>query len=302
MAKKSHLSAPKWVKWLQEWQANRNDEENVAQAVIDAINGTDVFNVSLESHFLAPYYAVRGSIKLWTGESRGWADLLAFFAIEAASVATHICYLDEAIAKRGGKYIDRKMGVAQLHWIGMNRATLMLITAAAFDRSEFGRWLGNRLKESVLRNDLLVSYPWTQATFERSWIKVFDVEQGRSVSAIDESFGRECSFQPLLNAWSDDEAFGGALSQCCDYHLENCRKDSHVFATLPFPFFPAEIVALVKMRRGFGIPTKVPSHPLLETPFAQVPNELPTLDAEHLARRVVERCARDYPALASILP
>ena len=301
MAKKSHLSAPKWIKWLQDWQASHNDEDQVVDEVNAAIAGTDILGVSIESHFIAPYYAVRGAIQLWQGEQSGWNDVAAFFAIEASRVATHICFLDEMIAKRGGKYIDGKMGVAQLQWIAMNSATLMQMTAEAFERSVFAQWLGDRLRQSVLTNDLLVSYPWKQADFERSWVKVIHVMHGGSISEADNIFGRQGAFQSILSSWNDEKAFGLALSQLCDFHLDNCRSDSHVFATLPFPFFPVEILAMLSMRRQLGILTPPPLHSLMETPFAQIPRQMPWLDSDHLARRVVARCAREYPVIASIL-
>jgi hypothetical protein len=56
------------------------------------------------------------------------------------------------------------------------------------------------------------------------------------------------------------------------------------FSGFPESVFPAEILAVYRVRQDLGLPTPKVRHPLLETPLGRVPSPLPRVPDDVLDR------------------
>src|SRR6266511_2518316 len=98
-------------------------------------------------------------------------------------------------------------------------------------------------------------------------------------------------YQALLDGWNDDEQYAAALLRACDYHCTRrfSKEDEDTeFWHAPFQVFPAEILAVQRVRREQVGSAPMVSHPLLDTPLGRVPVSLPLLH-DQLLQRVITR-------------
>ena len=106
-------------------------------------------------------------------------------------------------------------------------------------------------------------------------------------------------YRAIVKGWTDDSAFRKALVRACDYHC--ARSDPDVdengeFWQRTLNVFPAEILAIMRVRREILGSDVTISHPLMDSPVASVPDDIPRL-TEPLLRRVAERVRRREQSL-----
>ena len=86
-------------------------------------------------------------------------------------------------------------------------------------------------------------------------------------------------YRPVLEAWTQSpERFGEAVKGACDYHLRRIEdptdEDFPEFYYPLYDVFPAEILAIRRVRKRVGLETPDVNHPLLRTPLADPPANL----------------------------
>jgi hypothetical protein len=106
-------------------------------------------------------------------------------------------------------------------------------------------------------------------------------------------------YRGVLETWTQSaEAFGAAVKEACDYHLRRIEDPSDEdFPEFYYPLydvFPAEILAILRIRRRAGLETPPISHPLLETLLADPPTNL-TMTSGALLGSVIQAAGTLWP-------
>jgi hypothetical protein len=61
--------------------------------------------------------------------------------------------------------------------------------------------------------------------------------------------------------------------------------------------FPAELLAIARVRRELGLPDPLSQHPLGQSTLAQIPDPLPNAPKDKFFQESVARCQQAYPKL-----
>jgi hypothetical protein len=80
-------------------------------------------------------------------------------------------------------------------------------------------------------------------------------------------------YQQILDAWTDEEQLGEALLEGIEYHLQNTtmfENSDEAFSDV-WQLAPLEIALIRKARVAEGLSMPAIEHPLLDTPFAEIP-------------------------------
>ena len=107
------------------------------------------------------------------------------------------------------------------------------------------------------------------------------------------------AYDALLDARKSGTAVAAALTAACDYHCGHCdAKDDHAFSWgFIYETFPAEILAVQRVRKELKLPCPAVEHPLFDNPMARIPCPLPKRKKDKLLDRVVARCRKVLPDL-----
>jgi len=103
-------------------------------------------------------------------------------------------------------------------------------------------------------------------------------------------FPRDPAWGPLVSHWRDPDAekLLPILNAACDVHVERIWRgeegtESQYEFNSPFlAVYPAEILAVLRLRDSLGLANPVMDHPLMQTPYAQItalPGEITQKDA-----------------------
>lgn len=101
-------------------------------------------------------------------------------------------------------------------------------------------------------------------------------------------------YQSVADGWGSDAAFRKAILQACDYHCTRYDPDvddNGEFWPSPLDVFPAEILALCRVRREVLGADVLVSHPLLDSPLGIVPEIIP-YSVEPLLRQIEDHVAQ----------
>ena len=104
-------------------------------------------------------------------------------------------------------------------------------------------------------------------------------------------------YQRVLDAWTNEGELVKALFDICDYHCQNTYKDAVPFCEVPYTVFPAEMLAIRRVRSELGLVTPTVEHPLLSTPLFHVPNPVPRRRKDERIEQVLARCHEVFPWL-----
>jgi hypothetical protein len=84
-------------------------------------------------------------------------------------------------------------------------------------------------------------------------------------------------YAAVFDYWDKVNGLGRPIFNACDFHVSRITPragDIRSFESNPHDIFPSELVALYKVRAKLYLPTLPVKHPLLDSPFAQVPESI----------------------------
>ena len=80
-------------------------------------------------------------------------------------------------------------------------------------------------------------------------------------------------YTDVVEAWGDADAVGAALQAALDRHVKRSKTkrkgDLAEFEDVVMYAFPAEVLAVVRVREQLGLATPEPDHPLWQSPLTQ---------------------------------
>ena len=90
-------------------------------------------------------------------------------------------------------------------------------------------------------------------------------------------------YDEIMAAWDAPDRLAALLSTACDFHIRNPGPYEN-FVAYPFDCYPAELLAIFRVRQRLGLETPPVSHPLLESPLARPPIPLPEFSEPAMQR------------------
>jgi hypothetical protein len=204
---------------------------------------------------LGYWHAREACVMIGDGQARGWQEM-----------RRHIDY-GLWILHREVERVRLSGGRGPLDADPTRKPFHLLAMAMSFQDWNQARWLGGTITGT--RGTKLFGY-WYRDPLCCYVTTVCARGLALSSSGCDLGIYRE-----ILQAWDSPPKLADAIRAACDYHLArtNTGNPSSVgeFEDNPQDIFPAEILALHRVRERLGLVTPSVKHPLLETPFAQVP-------------------------------
>jgi hypothetical protein len=190
----------------------------------------------------------------------GWGEMKRFFDYEFWSFRTEI----NSFRPASGRFARTLNATLKpFHLSGL---------AAAFREWDSANWLGSLIIESRC------GFPLGSWTTRRSFLRNYICELlARSMERDDyrDDLG---AYVGIFASWDEPQGLAQAIMGMCDYHVERIETgdpdERGEFRSNPHDIFPSEILALYRVREKLGLETPWVQHPLLETPFAQVPEKI----------------------------
>ncbi|HEV2208113.1 MAG TPA: hypothetical protein VG167_05020 [Verrucomicrobiae bacterium] len=208
---------------------------------------------------LAVWGARNGCLMVAREDCGGWEELKRFFEYRVWVLRTQLRAVDLAKGKRP----TADPTLAPFHLLGM---------ALTFREPSVVRWLGEAILNS--RTGQLLGY-WIDVYLP---FRLYICElhsRLTSVGTVSECFG---PYKGIFSNWESSVALSVEIAKIADYHItriDTGRDDEYgEFNFNPHDIFPTEILALYRVREKLGLETPLVQHPLLDTPFAQVPETI----------------------------
>jgi len=227
---------------------------------------------------LAAWHSRSGCVSI--GNSRtdeGWQEMRRFFDYELWSLRTQC----ERVRLTGGGSRNSADPT--------RKPFLLLAMQMAFRDWEAIEWLGGTVIRS--RNNIMLGHGW--GSEERETLSCYVCElytRCTEKNGFPDDFG---PYEGIFSSWGDASRLGDAIHAICGFHVEQIRADGE-FEHNPHDIFPSEILALYRVREKLGLETPWVKHPLLETPFTQVPEKI-TYEPDPLVVQAMELVEKLLP-------
>ncbi len=228
---------------------------------------------------------------VFTGDPAGWSHLR--FALDFQEWNLRINRYEYAKALANG----RSLSVYLIH----GDLCRCFAQAVALKHDQFADWCGQWMVNELLAPTGFLQ-AWNDTPFHSLMAWLYATWHKCGISLNDKRFQNLGVYQPIVDGWNDDTAFQTALIQACDYHCLRSDPDINEgeaeFWPSPFDVFPGEILAMMRIRHELLGSKVAVSHPLLDSPFGSVPDNIPHL-SEPILQDVADRVRRAEELLRS---
>ena len=221
------------------------------------------------------YTGRQGASEILDGHESGWATLSQALALGRTYIAVFAQTWDA--------------GVQKSSVVMASSAAVMLAHALAIGDDPTADFLAQRLVESVTRG--MFGRSW----FERSPFCTFIVRLHARLRGhrVELPSPEPRAYDAIWASWdSGGAALADALVAACEHHLASVNDTdawTAEFAESAFPVFPAEILAVARVRQRLGLTTPPVAHPLMETALAQLPASVPPARNDETLDRVLDK-------------
>jgi hypothetical protein len=283
---------------LQEWlsQAQSRIPLETCLSGIEAdlqSDETPAQSLVLSLDILAASASASGAAAVLDGDPTGWKSIIKALRYITLYLKVFSDRLEEEIQAQRARHGEGRLRIGSLWWADLNDQLLWLATAMAMGEDKRATWCGNRIVQCLRTagDRLFDGSAWSHTPFEPFMLRLFAIWQG-DVPEFNATRGLNLGpYKGVLDSWTDPHGLADAIVQICDYHCRHCQSIDDPFQTVPFAPFPAEVLALQRVRKELGLATPEIKHPLLENnPMMNVPNPLPPVERDDLYDRVVARC------------
>jgi hypothetical protein len=237
-----------------------------------------------ELSYLANWNARRGVFLISQRDAHGWLDLLR---------AAQYDFWDTRIRCRSYDRAENKV-MAENFTPSIINSGQCGILCMALDAWTEAEWMGRRLQQS--RTDGSIT-PWTwYHAVPRLMIALQRLLAGqRDLGDLELGV-----YKDVFDHWDNPANLQQALLSVANYHVENLRDKSNAdiaeFTHPPVDIVPAELIAIQRVREKLGLETPAIDHPLMETPFANPPRNLPP-EPDELLSQVLDKVRTIIPDL-----
>jgi hypothetical protein len=218
---------------------------------------------------IAYYHGVAGGVLVLNGDEGGWAQL-------------HLSVLYRWWQARLALwwFLGPLAGKGTLNALPENDWANLFTQALAVGELGIAEWCGERISNNPR------AFRYRGGCPSRPFlVRLYALWKGTSPQGVRELV--EPAHCEVLRCWRDEAGLADALAASCDYHI---RQAWHAaggdFRGFPESVFPADVLAILRVRQELRLATPEVSHPLMETPLARVPVPLPRVPDDVLDRVV----------------
>jgi hypothetical protein len=174
-----------------------------------------------------------------------------------------------------------------------------LAQAITFKDDAFSDWCGQRMVQDARKADGFFR-EWKATPFHPFMARLYARWREPEADVNTEALNGLGVYQPLFDGWNNEAHVASSLLQICNYHCErrfSTEQEDTEFWHSPFQVFPAEILAIRRVRQEQVGVVPVVNHPLLDTPLGQVPSSV-LLSNDELLSRVITKIKSELPPSA----
>lgn len=239
--------------------------------------------LGLNLSYVANWYGRRGVCLIAQGDPKGWSDLSASALNDFWNIRICCHTYDQLQNKFRVSFLASILDAGQCG-----------ILCTALNAWNEASWMAQRLQQS--RSDGSISaWGWDLAV-PRLVIALHRYAAGqKDVSDLELGV-----YKTIFDRWNDSAELQKALLYVADYHVENLKDKGAQrfgeFARPPVDIFPAELVAIQRVRERLGLETPAIDHPLMKTPFANPPKDLRP-EPDELLTQVLKKVRTIIPDL-----
>jgi hypothetical protein len=293
----AHLPEASVAKKLQESAFFSNDPFwlNLIAKVLN-VRPRNLDEITTDLDGLGRCISTRGMFDVLNGKQQGWDAVKTGWSYKAWKYQVETAVADERRKKIEG--YTRPSGVQ------LDEAALCLVGAIALGEDRFADFCGSRLIRNFTKGDELTGErKWNATPFEPFAIRLYAKWRSREQELLEkatpeltnEFSKKDPLFHPILDKWDDETPFQGALAHLCNVFVK-VAGDAH--RSPPFNTFPAEHVAIRRIRSELGFPDVGQYHPLMESSVAKVQPVPNRLAEDKIFNEILEVCRKTYPALS----
>lgn len=225
-----------------------------------------------ELECIALWEAVHGTVLVSEGNPTGWSHICASVKYDGwkVRILAWLCERGEDAASR----------------LALNHTCRCLASSVALHQDAFAHWCGLRLINCIeTGNDVFPK--WDLTPFEPFMVKLYALWRGRNLDVRRPHICPLGVYQQVFDAWNSEQAFAAALRAICDYHCARTDQlGDNEFQWGVYNVFPAEVLALQRIRKELGLPQVTIDHPLLDNPLVRLPEEITPVDDELMKRAI----------------
>lgn len=221
---------------------------------------------------IALWEAVHGTVLVLEDNQAGWSHVCSSVKSNGWKVRILV-----GLCERGEDAASR---------LDLNGTCRCLAAPIALRQNHFAHWCGSRLVRCIeTGNDVFLK--WDLTPFEPFMVKLYALWRGRNLDVRHPHICPLGVYQQVFDTWESEQAFAAALRAICDYHCERTdQRGDNEFQWSPYDVFPAEILALQRVRQELGLPQVTIEHPLLNNPLAHPPKEIAPRHDELMERTI----------------
>lgn len=219
---------------------------------------------------LAHWHGTSGAVKILEGDSSGWGSLQEATVLKVwrLQIFGDLFQLDPR----------KKKG-----FVSAQEVALCLAQVLTLGDEALAAWCGERLLPG--RTDGSIR-SWDETPLAPFMVELFRLWRGDSPG-----FNEPAPYTGILSSIvkRSDLKFANALLAACAYHLsrseEGGDEEATEFSDYPYPVFPVEILATLRVARNLGWDVPLPPHSLLQSPLCALPT-LPPLQPVDLHQKL----------------
>jgi hypothetical protein len=254
--------------------ARRSELTESAEKHLASPNLDNLLRTALSLDGLGTVEGIAGVVGIWQGEPSGWSILQTAFACMSWNVRIFAGLYQRRRIQRGFEFSSPQ-----------NMAARCLAHAVATKEDVFADWCGRIMLHNFTTGEGL--YDRWFRPFEPFMVHLFARWKNLPVPPSALPCPPLGVYQELLDRWNSEPDFAAAVVKICDYHGEHSVEGqiAHAeFVRIPHNVFPAEVLAVKRVREEEGLPWPTVDHPLLNTPLAHLPPALPRIQNDLLDR------------------
>ena len=274
-----------------EYQDPEGDRQEFEQKLREKRSEAGRLAINLGFQLYCP--AVDGAIKVANGDPDGWGLLHIAHQYDVWQLAVRFVRFDYAKVKPGQQ---DKAGKWWFLGNDLANAAYHLAYSLLVGWDQVAELLGSRMLTCVLEcNELFVDDTWTWSdSFPTFMLRLYAMSIGEEVPSP-HAAAEQGPYRPIFDHWNDEDGLASAIEAICAVHCDQYLNEVGVFSHFPKSVIPAEVLALHQIRTQLGLTTPDIDHPLLDSPFADVP--IATNAPDDLLKRTMTRCAELLPGV-----
>jgi len=242
--------------------AREDDLAYIAQNVGADAPGTRR-NIADSLRRLGTLHALKGEVELFDGDIRGWDEIHRAWLYHDLSLRIMVSEFQKSRVLGQFRPIRTLESEA-------SACALCLFYALAVGRDIEAEFFAGTIRVMLYDSDVVPASYWLDNYFETFAVHLYSLFKKQKLESSRNLDRVTAVYKAILEAWDSPALLVEALCAACDFHcqkIESSDRYYEEFRRPPYDLVPAEILAVLVVRRALGLFTPPVGHPLLGPPF-----------------------------------